>query len=80
MFYHFHKDINENCILILGDVGGNVRVLQFSPVDRGPFRNQAGRALITLRHVDLQRRVSRARAPRPAPPLTTGQRNTRYAA
>ncbi|XP_073949102.1 LOW QUALITY PROTEIN: WD repeat-containing protein WDY, partial [Choristoneura fumiferana] len=56
MFYHFHKDIHENCILILGDVGGNVRVLQFSPVDRGPFRNEAGRALITLRHVDLQRR------------------------
>ncbi|KAI8422149.1 hypothetical protein MSG28_006060 [Choristoneura fumiferana] len=80
MFYHFHKDIHENCILILGDVGGNVRVLQFSPVDRGPFRNEAGRALITLRHVDLQRRVSRSlhlRLRRPKSPLTN--RSRKYA-
>ncbi|CAF4905141.1 WD repeat-containing protein on Y chromosome isoform X1 [Pieris napi] len=56
MYYHFHQDISEKCTLICGDVGGNVRVLQFSPVDRGPFRNQAGRALVQLRHIDLQRR------------------------
>ncbi|XP_059049604.1 WD repeat-containing protein on Y chromosome-like [Achroia grisella] len=56
MYYQFHKDANEKCILICGDVGGNVRVLLFSPVKRGPFRNQAGRALIQLRHVDLQRK------------------------
>ncbi|KAM3959580.1 WD repeat-containing protein on Y chromosome [Aphomia sociella] len=56
MYYQFHKDIREKCILICGDVGGNVRVLLFSPVKRGPFRNQAGRALIQLRHVDLQKK------------------------
>ncbi|RVE45325.1 hypothetical protein evm_010030 [Chilo suppressalis] len=56
MYYHFHKDSNEKCMLICGDVGGGVRVLLFSPVKRGPFRNQAGRALIQLRHIDLQRR------------------------
>nr|XP_032514989.1 WD repeat-containing protein on Y chromosome-like [Danaus plexippus plexippus] len=56
MYYHFYKDPNERCILILGDVGGHVRVLTFSPIKRGPFRNQPGRALQQLRHVDLQRR------------------------
>ncbi|KAG6461155.1 hypothetical protein O3G_MSEX012443 [Manduca sexta] len=56
MYYHFHKDENEKCILICGDVGGNVRVLLFSPIKRGPFKNEAGRALIQLRHVDLQRK------------------------
>ncbi|CAH2107918.1 unnamed protein product [Euphydryas editha] len=56
MYYHFFKDIQEKSILICGDVGGNVRVLLFSPVKRGPFRNQPGRALLQLRHVDLQRR------------------------
>ncbi|CAH0702623.1 unnamed protein product [Spodoptera exigua] len=56
MHYRFSPDINEKCMLICGDVGGNVRVLLFSPVLRGPFRNEAGRALISLRHVDLQKR------------------------
>lgn len=44
-------------MVICGDVGGNVRVLLFSPVMRGPFQSQASRALIQLRHVDLQKRV-----------------------
>lgn len=57
MHYHFSMDIEENCKLICGDVGGNVRVLLFSPVLRGPFKNEPGRGLTTLRHVDLQRRV-----------------------
>uniref|UniRef100_A0A2A4JIW6 WD repeat-containing protein on Y chromosome n=1 Tax=Heliothis virescens TaxID=7102 RepID=A0A2A4JIW6_HELVI len=55
MFYHFSQDCNEKCMLICGDVGGNVRVLLFSPIQRGPFKNEAGRALKILRHVDLQR-------------------------
>ncbi|XP_039751479.1 WD repeat-containing protein on Y chromosome-like [Pararge aegeria] len=56
MHYHFYKDPNEQSILICGDVAGNVRVLTFSPIKRGPFRNQPGRALLQLRHVDLQKR------------------------
>ncbi|CAB3250854.1 unnamed protein product [Arctia plantaginis] len=56
MHYHFEADEKEKCILICGDVGGNMRVLLFSPIKRGPFRNEAGRALIQLRHVDLQRK------------------------
>ncbi|CAG4961709.1 unnamed protein product [Parnassius apollo] len=56
MYYHFHKKLTENCLLICGDVGGYVRVLQFSPALRGPFRNQPDKALQLLRHVDLQRR------------------------
>ncbi|XP_013178307.1 PREDICTED: WD repeat-containing protein on Y chromosome-like isoform X2 [Papilio xuthus] len=56
MYYHFDKDEREDCLLVCGDVGGYVRVLRFSPVMRGPFRNQPGRALQQLRHVDLQKR------------------------
>ncbi|XP_034826941.1 WD repeat-containing protein on Y chromosome-like [Maniola hyperantus] len=56
MHYHFNKDPNEHSILVCGDVAGNVRVMTFSPIERGPFRNQAGRPLLQLRHVDLQRR------------------------
>ncbi|KAJ0175384.1 hypothetical protein K1T71_008543 [Dendrolimus kikuchii] len=56
MYYHFHQDENEKCILICGDVGGNVRLLLFSPIKRGPFKNDAARALIQLRHIDLQRK------------------------
>nr|XP_049696246.1 WD repeat-containing protein on Y chromosome isoform X1 [Helicoverpa armigera] len=55
MFYHFSQDCDEKCMLICGDVGGNVRVLLFSPIQRGPFKNEAGRALKIFRHVDLQR-------------------------
>lgn len=44
-------------MLICGDVGGNIRVLLFSPVLRGPFQNEPGRALQSLRHIDLQKRV-----------------------
>ncbi|KAJ8731038.1 hypothetical protein PYW08_002451 [Mythimna loreyi] len=56
MHYHFSKDIKEQSKLICGDVGGNVRVLLFSSVLRGPFKNELDRASIALRHVDLQRR------------------------
>ncbi|XP_022814893.1 WD repeat-containing protein on Y chromosome-like [Spodoptera litura] len=56
MYYYFNKDDVDQCKLICGDVGGNVRVLLFSAHMRGPFRNDAGRALKTLRHIDLQKR------------------------
>ncbi|KAH9642095.1 hypothetical protein HF086_007215 [Spodoptera exigua] len=56
MYYYFHKDDVEQCKLICGDVGGNVRVLLFSAHMRGPFQNDAGRPLKTVRHVDLQKR------------------------
>ncbi|KAJ8721737.1 hypothetical protein PYW07_002512 [Mythimna separata] len=56
MHYHFSQDIKEPSMLICGDVGGNVRLLLFSPVLRGPFKNEPGRVFISLRHVDLQRR------------------------
>uniref|UniRef100_A0A2A4JIS4 WD repeat-containing protein on Y chromosome n=1 Tax=Heliothis virescens TaxID=7102 RepID=A0A2A4JIS4_HELVI len=56
MFYYFDKDDIDQCKLICGDAAGNVRVLLFSARMRGPFRNDAGRALRTLRHVDLQKR------------------------
>lgn len=57
MYYYFNKDDVDQCKLICGDVGGNVRVLLFSAHMRGPFRNDAGKALKSLRHIDLQKRV-----------------------
>ena len=57
MFYYFHKDDMDQCKLICGDVGGNVRVLQFSAKLRGPFKGEAGQPMKKLRYVDLQMRV-----------------------
>ncbi|XP_041987733.1 WD repeat-containing protein on Y chromosome isoform X2 [Aricia agestis] len=56
--YFFQQDANKECVLVCGDSGGHVRVLTFSPVDRGPFRNTPGASLVQIRHRDLQKRVS----------------------
>nr|XP_021191177.2 WD repeat-containing protein on Y chromosome [Helicoverpa armigera] len=56
MHYHFTADENDDCLLICGDVAGNIRMLLFSPHKRGPFKNEAGHSLKTIRHRDLQKR------------------------
>ncbi|XP_011296739.1 WD repeat-containing protein on Y chromosome [Fopius arisanus] len=38
MAYYFSKNIKEDSYVVLGDTGGSVRVLAFSPFDRGPFK------------------------------------------
>ncbi|KAF2880421.1 hypothetical protein ILUMI_25755 [Ignelater luminosus] len=50
MHYEFSQDVNEESKLILGDMGGNVRVLMFSPVGRGPFKSQPGIPLLHVRY------------------------------
>nr|XP_023023649.1 WD repeat-containing protein on Y chromosome [Leptinotarsa decemlineata] len=48
MYYTFDKDITVPSKLIMGDMGGNLRVIFIEPEARGPFRSQPG---IPLRHV-----------------------------
>ncbi|KAJ8721739.1 hypothetical protein PYW07_002514 [Mythimna separata] len=55
MSYYFHPEDKEQCKLICGDVGGNLRLLLFSADMRGPFRGDALLTSKKLRHVDLQK-------------------------
>ncbi|KAG5894233.1 hypothetical protein JTB14_002282 [Gonioctena quinquepunctata] len=48
MHYRFDKDFTVPSKLILGDMGGNLRVIFIETEARGPFRSQPG---IPLRHV-----------------------------
>ncbi|XP_055855750.1 WD repeat-containing protein on Y chromosome-like [Episyrphus balteatus] len=48
MAYRYDKNGVRMSKLILGDSGGNVRVLEFSPILRGPFQSKPGTALVEL--------------------------------
>ncbi|XP_017784579.1 PREDICTED: WD repeat-containing protein on Y chromosome [Nicrophorus vespilloides] len=50
MCYVFQKDVNEDCKLIMGDMGGNIIILLFSPLNRGPFRSKLGIPLLRVRY------------------------------
>lgn len=53
MSYSFHPRGKSNSKLVLGDYGGNVRVLEFDPHLRGPFQSKPGAALIELFWTDV---------------------------
>uniref|UniRef100_A0A1B0FDX8 WD repeat-containing protein on Y chromosome n=1 Tax=Glossina morsitans morsitans TaxID=37546 RepID=A0A1B0FDX8_GLOMM len=53
MSYSFHPSGKSNSKLVLGDYGGNVRVLEFDPHLRGPFQSKPGAALIELFWTDV---------------------------
>lgn len=48
MSYSFHPKGKTNSRLALGDFGGNVRILEFTPFLRGPFQSKPGAALVEL--------------------------------
>ncbi|XP_011187395.2 WD repeat-containing protein on Y chromosome [Zeugodacus cucurbitae] len=48
MSYSFHPKGKTNSRLVLGDFGGNVRILEFTPFLRGPFQSKPGAALVEL--------------------------------
>ncbi|XP_068151676.1 WD repeat-containing protein on Y chromosome [Drosophila tropicalis] len=48
MSYAFYNNGKVNSKLILGDYGGNVRILSYSPHLRGPFQAKPGAALIEV--------------------------------
>lgn len=53
MYYAFNTNGGHNSRLILGDYGGNVRILEFSPILRGPFQSKPGAALIEVFWSDI---------------------------
>lgn len=49
MFYHFSENIKEESIIVCGDLGGNIRVIQFSKEDKGPFKQKIGVDTLVLK-------------------------------
>lgn len=52
MHYHFDTDMNIPSKLVMGDLGGNVRVIFLNSEARGPFRSRPG---VILRQISYQR-------------------------
>ncbi|XP_024936747.1 WD repeat-containing protein on Y chromosome isoform X2 [Cephus cinctus] len=50
MSYYFSVDIKENSYIILGDMSGSVRVMSFSPLDKGPFKLVPEQEVLHLRY------------------------------
>lgn len=50
MYYKFDTDINVPSKLILGDMGGSVRVIHFQSEARGPFKSQPGIPQLHVRY------------------------------
>uniref|UniRef100_A0A1I8MCB5 WD repeat-containing protein on Y chromosome n=1 Tax=Musca domestica TaxID=7370 RepID=A0A1I8MCB5_MUSDO len=53
MSYSFYPNGRTNSRLILGDYGGNVRILEFNPHLRGPFQSKPGAALVEVFWSDI---------------------------
>lgn len=44
------QNVEEDSFLITGDMGGNIKVILFSSVGRGPFKSQPGIPLLHVRY------------------------------
>lgn len=53
MFYYFNQSVDIDCKLLLGDFGGNIRIIEFNPKLRGPFQSKPGTALVSLTYREL---------------------------
>ncbi|XP_061400442.1 WD repeat-containing protein on Y chromosome-like [Musca vetustissima] len=53
MSYSFFPNGRTNSRLVLGDYGGNVRILEFNPHLRGPFQSKPGAALVEVFWSDI---------------------------
>lgn len=42
MHYKFYQELEKKCKLILGDMNGYVKMIEFYPKDRGPFQSKLG--------------------------------------
>lgn len=55
MFYHFSENLKEESILVCGDLGGSIRVIQFSKEDKGPFKQKIGVDFLVLKWDHIMR-------------------------
>lgn len=53
MSYYFRQSLDIDCKLIMGDYGGNVRILTFNALLRGPFQSKPDAALTNLTYSEL---------------------------
>ncbi|KAG7203778.1 hypothetical protein KM043_013799 [Ampulex compressa] len=40
MYYYFSTNVKEDSYIILGDTNGSIKILTFSPLERGPFKHE----------------------------------------
>nr|XP_033196517.1 WD repeat-containing protein on Y chromosome-like isoform X2 [Bombus vancouverensis nearcticus] len=50
MDYYFSKNIKEDSYIVLGDMSGSVKVMSFSPIERGPFKQEPQRDSLFIRY------------------------------
>lgn len=50
MDYYFSKNIKEDSYIVLGDMSGSVKVMTFSPIERGPFKQEPQRDSLFIRY------------------------------
>ena len=50
MDYYFSKNIKEDSYIVLGDMNGSVKVMSFSPIQRGPFKQEPQRDTLFIRY------------------------------
>ncbi|KAJ8918541.1 hypothetical protein NQ315_013046 [Exocentrus adspersus] len=56
MYYKFYTDINVSSKLVMGDMGGSVRIISFNSEARGPFKSQPGIPLLHVRYESALKR------------------------
>lgn len=50
MYYQYSENIEEESMLIVGDMKGNIRIFFFPPAARGPFKSTPGIPLLNVRY------------------------------
>lgn len=50
MNYYYSKNIKEDSYIALGDMSGSVKIMSFSPVERGPFKQEPKRDTLFIRY------------------------------
>lgn len=49
LYYKYYEDPDKCCKLLVGDMQGKIKVIEFVPKDRGPFQSKPGYPLTSCR-------------------------------
>lgn len=55
LHYEYSTNIEEDSMLFLGDMHGNIKIIFFSPLARGPFKSTPGVPLLSVRYDNVYR-------------------------
>lgn len=61
MNYYFSPNIKDLSHIVMGDMGGTVKVMSFSSLEKGPFKHVPRQDLIHLRYEAVARVSTEAR-------------------